>query len=214
MGYTHGRKWEDGDIEKDLLKIIDTLKLDHFPTKKEMIDFYGNRSLSNKVSKTGGSRYYAELLGMKVAQCESEFGNFYEEFAVDDIFEHTGFLSVHTEIKYPYDLLTNGNIKVDVKSSQKNYRKASAFPYYTFNLEKKQPTCDLYMLYCLDNDCFIERTIIVPSCIVAGNTQIGVGGLSKWEAYEDRWDYFNMYDNFYREIKGTEIRIKKRRSKG
>lgn len=26
MGYTHGRKWEDGDIEKDLLKIIDTLK--------------------------------------------------------------------------------------------------------------------------------------------------------------------------------------------
>lgn len=214
MGYTHGRKWEDVDVEKDLLKIIETLKLNHFPTKKEMIDFYGNKSLSNKVSKTGGSRYYAELLGMKIEQCESEFGNFYEEFAVDDIFEHTGFLSIHTEIKYPYDLLTNGNIKVDVKSSQKNYRKSSAFPYYTFNLEKKQPTCDLYMLYCLNTDCFIERTIIIPSCIVSGKTQIGVGGLSKWEVYEDRWDYFNMYDNFYREIKGTEIRIKKRRSKG
>ena len=69
------------------------------------------------------------------------------------------------------------------------------------------------MLYCLDNDCFIERTIIVPSCIVAGKTQIGVGGLSKWEAYEDRWDYFNMYDEFYKEIRNTEIIIQKRRSK-
>lgn len=36
----------------------------------------------------------------------------------------------------------------------------------------------------------------------------------KWEVYEDRWDYFNMYNNFYMGVKDTEIRINKRRSKG
>ena len=115
MGYTHGRKWNDGDVEHEIMNIVNTLKLDHFPTKSEMEDFYGNKSLSNKVSRSGGSRYYADLLKLKIVSCESEFGNFYEEFAIDDIFEHTGLLSLHTNIRYPYDILTDGNIKVDVK---------------------------------------------------------------------------------------------------
>lgn len=56
MGYTHGRKWENGDVEKDILNMVDKLKLDHFPTKSEMISFYGNNTLANKVSRSGGSR--------------------------------------------------------------------------------------------------------------------------------------------------------------
>lgn len=119
MGYTHGNKWNEGDIEKSIMNIVNTLGLDHFPTKKEMIDFYGNRSLACKVSKEGGSRYYAGLLNLKILSCESDFGAFYEEFAIDDIFHNVGLHSVHTNVKYPYDILTNRNIKVDVKSSMK-----------------------------------------------------------------------------------------------
>lgn len=51
MGYAHGRKWKDGDVENAIMNIVNTLKLDHFPTKSEMIDFYGDMALSNKVSK-------------------------------------------------------------------------------------------------------------------------------------------------------------------
>lgn len=212
MGYAHGRKWKDGEVEEAIMNIVKTLKLDHFPTKKEMIDFYGDRALSNKVSKGGGSRYYAELLNLKLVSCESEFGNFYEEFAIDDIAQNTGLRSIHTDIRYPYDILTDGNIKVDVKSSKKIKRKNTAFPYYSFNLEKREPTCDLFIFYCLDDECEIERTVIIPSCILSGKTQVGMGGLSKWDAYKDKWDYFKMYDEFYKTVESTSIYLPKRRS--
>lgn len=213
MGYVHGREWKDGDVEKDILKMVKSLNLDRFPTKKEMIDFYGNGSLASKISRTGGSKYYASLLNLKIKDCESEFGGFYEDYTIDNIREHTGLSSVQMDVKYPYDILTDGNIKVDVKSSKKLYKQAQAMPYFTFNLEKKNPTCDIFVFYCLDDELFIDKTIIVPSCLIAGKTQVGMGGLSKWDAYSDRWDYFKMYSDFYKNIKSTEIIIPKRRSK-
>ena len=213
MGYTHGRKWQDGDVEKEIMMVVNHLGINRFPTKKEIEDFYGNKSLSNKISKGNGSRYYASLLGLQMTKSESEFGNFYEEYAIDDISKNTGFLSVHMKPRYPYDLLTNGNIKVDVKTSRILDRKNSAFPYYSFNLEKREPTCDLFIFYCLDKECDINRTMIMPSCIISGKTQIGMGGLSKWEAYEDKWDYFEKYNEFYLDILKTKKEIGKRRSK-
>lgn len=213
MGYIHGRKWEDGDVEKEIMNIVNTLKLDRFPTKEEMIEFYGNRSLASKVSKSGGSRYYASILNLKLKGCETEFGGFYEDYAIDDITEHTGLSSVQMEIKYPYDILTDGNIKVDIKTSKRLHRKESAMPYYSFNLEKRDPTCDIFIFYCLNDELYIDKTIIVPSCLLAGKTQVGMGGLSKWDAYIDRWDYFKAYSEFYKGIKETEIITPKRRSK-
>ena len=37
MGYTHGKKWADGEVEESIMNMVNTLKLDHFPTKSEMI---------------------------------------------------------------------------------------------------------------------------------------------------------------------------------
>lgn len=213
MGYTHGRKWQDGDVEKEIMMVVNHLGIDRFPTKKEIEDFFGNKSLSNKISKSGGSRHYASLLGLELSNSESEFGNFYEEYAIDDIYNNTGLPGIHMEARYPYDILVNGNIKVDIKASRKLYNKNSAFPYYSFNLEKRDPTCDLYIFYCLNNKCDIDRTVIIPSCIISGKTQIGMGGLSKWEAYENKWNYFEQYNKFYSDILKTRKEIMKRRTK-
>lgn len=213
MGYTHGRKWEDGDVEKEIMMVVKHLGIDRFPTKKEIEDFFGNKSLSNKISRGGGSRRYASLLGLELSNSESEFGNFYEEYAIDDIYNNTGLSGVHMETRYPYDILVNGNIKVDVKASRRLYHKNSALPYYSFNLEKRDPTCDLFIFYCLNNKCDIDRTVIIPSCIVSGKTQIGMGGLSKWEAYENKWNYFEQYNKFYSDILKTRKEIMKRRTK-
>ena len=70
MGYTHGKKQADGEAEESIMNMVNTLKLDHFPTKSEMIEFYGNRSLAEKVSKSGGSRYYASKLNLRLADCK------------------------------------------------------------------------------------------------------------------------------------------------
>ena len=213
MGYTHGKKWADGEVEEKIMYLVNALKLDRFPTKAEMIEFYGDRALACKVSKTGGSRYYASKLNLSLSDSESEFGNFFEELAIDEIFEHTGFSSFHTNVRYPYDLLTNGNIKVDVKASKSINRKESNFPYHTFNLEKREPTCDIFVFYCLNENMEIEKRVIVPSCLLSGKTQVGMGGLSKWDAYEDKWEYFDMYNKFYDSVKSTAIYLPKRRSK-
>ena len=212
MGYAHGKKWADGEVEESIMNMVNTLKLDHFPTKAEMIEFYGNRSLAGKVSKSGGSRYYASKLNLRLADSESEFGNFFEELAIDEILENTGFSSLHTNVKYPYDLLTNGNIKVDIKASKKVKNKNANFPYHSFNLEKREPTCDIFVFYCLDENMEIEKRVIVPSCLLSGKTQVGIGGLSKWDAYIDKWEYFDMYNKFYDSVKSTVINLPRRRS--
>ena len=213
MGYTHGRKWSEDEVKKEIMNIVETLDLKHFPTKSQIINFYGNNSLANKISRSGGSRYYADLLKLEIVNCESEFGNFFEELAIDEILENTGFSSLHTNVRYPYDLLTNGNIKVDVKASKKVKNKNANFPYHSFNLEKREPTCDIFVFYCLDEDMEIEKRVIVPSCLLSGKTQVGIGGLSKWDAYIDKWEYFDMYNKFYDSVKSTAIYLPKRRSK-
>ena len=212
MGYTHGRKWSEDEVRKEIMNIVETLDLKHFPTKSQIINFYGNNSLANKISRSGGSRYYADLLKLEIVNCESEFGNFFEELAIDEILENTGFSSLHTNVKYPYDLLTNGNIKVDVKASKKVKNKNANFPYHSFNLEKREPTCDIFVFYCLDENMEIEKRVIIPSCLLSGKTQVGMGGLSKWDAYIDKWEYFDMYNKFYDSVKSTAINLPRRRS--
>ena len=212
MGYTHGRKWSEDEVKKEIMNIVETLDLKHFPTKSQIINFYGNNSLANKISRSGGSRYYADLLRLEIVNCESEFGNFFEEFAIDEILENTGFSSLHTKARYPYDLLTNGNIKVDVKASMKVKNKKANLPYHSFNLEKRGPTCDIFIFYCLNEDTEIEKRVIIPSCLLSGKTQVGMGGLSKWDAYMDKWEYFDMYSKFYDSVKSTAINLPRRRS--
>lgn len=212
MGYTHGKEWNEENTKEAIMEIVNSLKLKHFPSKSQIIAFCGNSALANRISRSGGSKYYADLLGLEILYCESEFGNFFEELAIDEILENTGFLSIHTNVRYPYDLLTNGNIKVDIKASKKVKNKNANFPYHSFNLEKREPTCDIFIFYCLDEDMEIEKRVIIPSCLLSGKTQVGMGGLSKWDAYIDKWDYFDMYNKFYDSVKSTAINLPRRRS--
>lgn len=212
MGYVHGKRWTEDEVKEKIMEIVNELNLDYFPTKTQMNEFYGDKSLSSKVSKLG-SQYYAGLLGLKLSYCESEFGNVFEELAIDEIRENTGFLSLHTNSRYPYDLLTNGNIKVDVKASKRLKGKDSDFHIYSFNLEKREPTCDIFIFYCINENMEIDKRIIIPSCLLSGKTQLGVGGLSKWDAYIDKWEYFDAYNEFYNSIIATEVKFPKRRSK-
>ena len=62
MGYAHGKRWADGEVEESIMNMVNTLKLDHFPTKAEMIEFYGNRSLAGKVSKSGADITHQNLI--------------------------------------------------------------------------------------------------------------------------------------------------------
>ena len=189
-------------IVSELKHIINSLGLDHFPTHNEMIEYFGNRALTNKISKSGGTKYWAEVIGYPVKKdCESEFGDYFEIFSIQDIKEHTGFESYKNKVGYPYDITTNKHIKVDVKSSS-IIENNQGYKYHSFNLEKKEPTCDLFILYCVDEENKIYKTYIIPSCCVYGQTQIGISafGISKWDKFIDRWSLFITFNKFYEKI--------------
>ena len=80
----------------------------------------------------------------------------------------------------------------------------NGYKYHSFNLEKKEPTCDIYILYCIDNSDLIYKTYIIPSCHVYGQTQIGISayGISKWDRYKNNWAIFNTYNEFYQKLVG------------
>lgn len=187
----------------EIKRIINALELDRFPTHSEMVEYFGNKSLTNKISKSGGTKYWAKLLGYDVKDCESEMGDRFEVYSIQDILDHTGLPSYKNKIGYPYDITTNRHIKVDIKSSA-IIENNVGYEYHSFNLEKREPTCDIYILYCIDDLDNIYKTYIIPSCHVYGQTQIGISakGVSKWNKYQNKWDIFDTYNNFYNKLTG------------
>lgn len=206
IGHSHGTCWTDEMVVFEIKRVVQSLELDRFPTHSEIEQFYGNKSLTNKISKSGGTKYWASKLGYGVKDCESEFGDYFERYAIDDIYQHTGLSSYKNKVGYPYDITTNRHIKVDIKSStiiENNY----GYKFHSFNLEKKEPTCDIYILYCLNDNDEIHKTIIIPSCHVYGQTQIGISayGNSKWDKYRNQWKWFEKYNDFYIKLEKNSI---------
>lgn len=212
MGYAHGKKLSDEDTIKGIMRVKEEMGYNHFPTHSEIISFYGNESLTNRITRSGGTKYWAKRLNLPIKSCESDFGDKYELYAIEHIKETVGFDAYQTKPRYPYDLVVNSNIKVDVKVS-KTITNKQGVKTNTFNLEKKEPTCDIFILYCLKENGDIYKTLVIPSCMAQGHTQIGVGLLSKWDVFNDRWDYFETYNNFYNSISDEVEFSKRRRSK-
>lgn len=51
-------------------------------------------------------------------------------------------------------------------------------------------------MYCLDEIENVIKTLIIPSIVLYGKTQLAVGKTSKYDIYKDRWDLIEMYNNF------------------
>lgn len=201
MGYTHGTNWNDELIEQKIMEVVGALNLDHFPTHSEMVEVLGSKSLACKIAKHKGSVFWAEKLGLPIKYSETSFGNRYEIEAISDIFENTGLHSVQTSTRHPYDLIVDNSVKVDVKVS-KIFTNKSGHEYYSFNLEKREPTCDIFILYCMNDDETLDKVLIIPSCSLLGQTQVSVGKISKWDDYKERWDFIKKYGEFFDGFKG------------
>lgn len=204
MGYTHGTAWTDEIIEEKIMECVNGLKLDHFPTHNEMVEYFGNKGLASKVGKYKGTGYWAEKLGLPLKLSETVFGNSYEEFAVSDIFENTGLTSVMTSSRHPYDIFVNNAVKIDVKASREFVTNSNS-KAFTFNLEKREPTCDIYLLYCINDDKTIRKKLIIPACALLGQTQVGVGNNSKWDFFKDRWDVITEFNTFFDQFKNPFV---------
>ena len=198
MGYAHGVRWTDELISERVLEVVHALELERMPSSKECENYFRNSALTSAISKRMGWYALAKKMGLPIKDSETYFGKRQEESAKEQLISR-GFEVRRMSQNFPYDLLVNDCVKVDVKASRL-YQSANG-SFYSFNLEKPFCTCDIYMLYMANDDKTEKGVLIIPSKFVATNTQISVGETkSKYHRFLDRWDYLEEYSLFFEGI--------------
>jgi hypothetical protein len=187
--------WNDEKIKQGVKRVIVALNLDRMPSQSECIEYYGNYCLSNAVAKRKGGWYgLAREMGFAIKESETLLGKT-QEGVVCEFLKARGFEVERMPQNFPYDLLVDNCVKVDVKASHLYTGKQGSF--YTFNLEKRYATCDVYVLLALDDDDEIVNVYVVPSKFVISNTQISIGQYkSKYHQFMDRWDYISNMSGY------------------
>lgn len=194
MGYTKGIEWSDELIREKILEVVNGMELDRMPSRKEVEAFYGDSCLTNAISRRGGWYQLASDLDLPIKQSETYFGKSHEK-QVRDILISMGHEVRQMPQNFPYDLLVDDCVKIDVKVSR--LYEGAAGNFYSFNLEKPFCTCDIYVLRLMQKSGTIS-SLIVPSKFVPTNTQISVGEKnSKYHRFLEKWDFINDYIAFF-----------------
>lgn len=199
MGYTRGTRWSDELIKEKVLEVKNALGIDRMPSRKECEAYFQDNRLACAVTKRIGWYKLAEEMGFPMKKSETQLGKECEARMADEL-RARGHKVERMPQNFPYDLLVNECIKVDVKASR--LFKGKQGDFFTFNLEKPFSTCDVYVLCELDENNSIFMTMVVPSKFVIRNTQISVGVTnSKYHKFIDRWDYINEFSDFWNGVK-------------
>lgn len=194
MGYSHGTIWTRELIARKILETVTALNLESMPTRKQFIRYFGNDKLTAKISKTLGYYGWAKVLNLPIQSNDTRKAKLSEKHAAELLRAH-GYSAVQMLQNYPFDIMVNEKVRIDVKFS--NLYRGPRGSFYSFALRKKYPTCDIYMLIANADS---EKVYIVPAC-KCNQTQIGIGEhTSIYDKYLDRYDIIDQYLKLYNEI--------------
>lgn len=195
---SYRQEWNDDSIKSSITQMINDLHLERMPSRKEVDEYFGDTSLSNAISHRRKWYKLADELNLDVKKSNTYVGKKYEEYAKNELTNY-GFTVLNMSQNFPYDLLVNDFVKIDVKASRLHH--ASRGNFYSYNLEKPYSTCDIYLLYLINDDGSVKDTLIIPSIHVFTNVQISVGEInSKYYKYSQKWYYIQNYYKFYKEV--------------
>lgn len=168
------------------------------PTTSQVLEIKGDSKLHNKIAKGLGYRGWAEKLGLKLQNSETKLGEDYEEVATN-ILEELGYRVSSMDTQYPFDLLVNNLVKIDVKCACAYFNKDGS-RLHTFGLNKEIPTCDIYMIFALSEDGLnTERVFVIPSHHIQMKS-LNIGADSKYNKYIEKYDYIDRYEEFKKSI--------------
>jgi hypothetical protein len=176
------------------MKIANQFEPPKMPSRAEAEQMYENHGLACAISKTGGFKYWADKLGLPQGHSETKVAKQIES-EVARILERYGFYTELTSTKYPYDILVNDCVKVDVKSANTSY--VRGYPVHAYRLAKEKQTCDFYIFREIDT----HITYIVPAHICKGQVQVEMGSDSaKYRPYKEAWELIGKAVDFYKRI--------------
>jgi len=196
MGYTHGIVWNDRRIKEEIFKVMKALNINRMPSKTEIELVMEETSLVSAMGHRGGIYVWADKLGLEVKRSETQTGKGFEEVAIK-LLQDRNYNVQRMTTRYPFDILVNGKISIDVKVAKAYMSRGSRC--HTIGINKKYAACDLYLIFALDEDGNIERTFIIPGCDLK-ITSMNFGKNSIYNIYLDKWDYLKKYDDFYKNL--------------
>ncbi len=196
MGYSHGKKWTDELIKSEVLKINKTYKLNRMPTRKECTKLTNSEALSNAITRREGGWYQlARELNLPIKKSETTLGKEYEE-NIANILRNKGYEVIKMSQNFPYDLLINSCLKIDVKVS--HLYKGDIGNFYSFRTGKKYATCDIYILVTIDDNGNILNIYVIPSVAIIKNAQISIGEHNSiYDQYKNKFEYIKEYCDFF-----------------
>jgi hypothetical protein len=169
------------------------------PTGEELKRI-GRNVLHCKISRTKKYSGWANELGLNLKRSETNTGQYWENKIADKLSELPFVRKIEvTSTKHPYDLLINNTVKIDVKVANP-YLLRGISRVHTFALNKVKPTCDIYVCVALNESGEYEKILVIPSHHVQMK-MINIGRDSKYDKYNLKWEYINLYSEFFNSIK-------------
>lgn len=176
------RRWSTEDIHSELLAVA--RDLGRMPSTLDL-SVRGRNDLSCQISKRGGFRAWAKLIGFEQQDSESKLGAAGEDNAID-LLRSLGFEVERQTARAPFDLLVNG-VRVDVKTGRLFDSYGTSNPgvrAFIFALNKVPATCDLYLLNCVTGDgSVLDRYFIPASEAKVRTISIMASGRGKYERF-------------------------------
>lgn len=172
MGNQYSTEWTDERISEGIMRIASTFEPERMPSNREVVEHEGNYALANAIQKNGGYSYWANKLGLERKHSETKLG-ITGESHIAHLLRQRGHEVDTTSVKFPYDLLIDRCIKVDVKTA--NESDVRGYPIHSYRLAKRKQTCDFYIFYEADTG----RVYVVPANKLNGQVQVGMGLDSK-----------------------------------
>lgn len=188
--------WTKDLIAEKILEVVRGLDLTCMPTRNQINQYFGDDRLTNKVSKTLGYYGWAKELGLPVQENDTRKGKL-AEIEVANWLRDLGYEVKQMLQNYPFDLLINNTVKVDVKFSNLG-QDGNGYHYYSYAIRKPYPTCDLYILVAHREG--EDRYFIVPSKEVM-QQQITIGEhQSIYNQYLFRLDILDQYISAFKAV--------------
>jgi hypothetical protein len=169
------KTWTEAMISERIMENYRNTGL--MPTNQYLVDS-GQGDLANQITKKGGFFKWAERLGLSRVHSDSDTG-WDGEKRVQTILESAGFqVERSIAVKWPFDLLVNKVLRIDVKSANFAAYGPSKGWFYRIG---KAPQADLMALHQLDTG----ETYWIPWHIINhSNMTISRDG-GKWAQYKE-----------------------------
>ncbi len=188
-------KWNKNTIIEDTKKAMVTLGVKRMPTASELMSI-GRNDLHCAISKRFTYSVIAKHMNIEMKSSETNTGNKYEDVA-KRLIESKGYQVKKMTTKHPFDLLVEGNVKIDVKMGAAHYHFGSRA--HTFRPSSEYSTCDIYVCFAVSEKGSIENVFIIPSKFAKVVT-INVGSDSKYNKFIEKWNFIDDYVEFYNSV--------------